>query len=212
MKKLSLILFALALTGCATQNTTKKDFSAFQTAAPRSILIVPAVNHSLDVDAPNYVLSALPIPLAEKGYYVFPVNTTKVVLEQEGLYEGDSVQQQKPEALAKLFGADAILYVTINHWDAQYAVITTTVTVDFDYRMVSKDGVEIFKENKKLQYSPQSNGSGSPLAQLITAAINAAVARSKPNYMPLTRMANTDVFITGKNPIPDGPYKLNATN
>ena len=78
--------------------------------------------------------------------------------------------------------------------------------------MVSKDGVEIFKENKKLQYSPQSNGSGSPLAQLITAAINAAVARSKPNYMPLTRMANTDVFVTGKNPIPDGPYKLNATN
>ena len=38
----------------------------------------------LDVDAPNYVLSALPVPVAEKGYYVFPVNTNKYVLEQEG--------------------------------------------------------------------------------------------------------------------------------
>ncbi|MFZ6848706.1 DUF799 domain-containing protein [Undibacterium sp. RuRC25W] len=207
MKKLIFILCALVMTGCATTNVSKKDFSAFETAAPRSILIVPTVNHSLDVDAPNYVLSTLPVPLAEKGYYVFPVNTTKVVLEQEGLYEGDLVQRQKPEVLAKLFGADAILYVTINRWDAQYAVIVTTVTVDFDYRMVSKEGVEIFKENKKLQYSPQNNASGSPLAQLISAAINAAVARAKPNYMPLTRMANNDVFVTGKNPIPDGPYK-----
>ncbi len=193
------------LSGCATQ--TAKDMSAFKAAAPRSILVVPTINRSLDVDAPNYVLAALPIPLAERGYYVFPVNTTKFVLEQEGFYEGEQIHQQPPQALAKLFGSDAVLYVAIKQWDAKYAVLTTVVTVDFDYKLVSKDGVEIWSENKRMQYSPQNNNSGGhPMALLISAAINAAVTRAAPNYMPLTKQANQEVFYLGPNALPAGPY------
>ncbi len=200
-----LCLLIVVLAGCASA-PAKKDLSAFNTAAPRSILIVPAVNKSLDVDAPNYLLSTLTIPLAEKGFYVFPVNTAKFILEQEGFYEGEQIQRQPPEALAKLFDADAVLFVTINRWDAQYAFIAATVTVEFDYRMVSRDGVEIWKATQKMQYSPQNNNSGSPLAALISAAINAAVTRAAPNYLPLTQQANQMVFVLGPNAIPDGPY------
>lgn len=202
------VVAALSLTGCVTQ-PTKRDMSAFTAAAPRSILVVPVVNRSLDVDAPSYVLSALPVPIAEKGYYVFPVNTTKVVLEQEGFYEGERVHQQPASALSKLFGSDAVLYVTINRWDAQFAVFTTTVTVDFSYRLVSKDDVEIWSENKRMQYQPSNNNSAaSPMAALLSAVISAAVARVAPNYMPLTKQANQEVFILGPNALPDGPYRV----
>jgi hypothetical protein len=197
---------SIFLTGCATQ-PTKVDQSAFLAAAPRSILVVPTVNRSLDVDAPNYVLAALPIPIAEKGYYVFPVNTTKFVLEQEGFYEGDRIHQQPPESLAKLFGSDAVLYVTINQWDAKFALLTTVVTVAFDYRLVSKYGVEIWKESVRMQYQPQNSNSGSPMAILIGAVINAAITRAAPNYMPLTQQANQKVFTLGPNALPDGPYR-----
>lgn len=207
MKKALLILVALLATGCVTQ-PVKQDMSAFNTAAPRSILVVPSVNRSLDVDAPNYLLSTLPVPLAEKGYYVFPVNTTKYVLEQEGFYEGEQIHQQPPATLAKLFNADAVLYVTINRWDAQYALLTTIVTVEFDYRMTDKDGVEIWKAKQSMQYQPQNNDTGHPLATLIVAAINAAVTRAAPNYMPLTQQANQQVFVLGPNAIPDGPYRV----
>jgi len=186
----------------------KKDLSAFIAAAPRSILVVPAVNKSLDVDAPNYVLSTLPIPLAEKGYYVFPVNTSKFVLEQEGYYEGEQIHQVPPETLAKLFDADAILYVTINRWDAQYAVLSTQVTVEFDYRMVGRDGTELWKERKRMVYAPQNNNSNG-LAGLIAAAITAAIERAAPNYLPLTRQANQQVFY-GSQAFPDGPYMVKA--
>ncbi len=206
MKNAIMALVVMLLAGCIAQ-PVKLDMSAFQTAAPRSILVVPTINKSLDVDAPNYVLSTLPVPLAEKGYYVFPVNTTKYVLEQEGMYEADRIHMQPPETLAKLFGADAVLYVTINRWDAAYALIVTTVTVDFDYRMVSKDGTEIWKEHKTMQYSPQNNNSGPPLAMLIGAVINAALTRAAPNYMPLTQQANQQVFVLGQNALPDGPYR-----
>ncbi len=201
-------LSLLALTGCVTQ-PAKKDMSAFTAAAPRSILVVPVVNKSLDVDAPNYVLSTLPVPIAEKGYYVFPVNTTKVVLEQEGFYEGEKIHEQPASTLAKLFGSDAVLYVTINRWDAQFALITTTVTVDFSYRLVSKDDVEIWQEQKQMRYQPNNNNNNavSPLAAVMSAVISAAMTRAAPNYMPLTRQANQQVFILGTNPLPDGPYR-----
>lgn len=201
-----LCLMVAMLTGCASP-PAKKDLSAFIAAAPRSILVVPAVNKTLDVDAPNYLLSTLTVPLAEKGFYIFPVNTAKFVLEQEGMYEGEQIHKQPPETLAKLFGADAVLYVTINRWDAQYAVIATTVTVEFDYRMVGKDGTELWKANQRMQYTPDNNNSGGhPLAVLISAAIKAAVARAAPNYLPLTQQANMQVFVLGPNAIPNGPY------
>ncbi len=200
------VLFLALLAGCVTE-PVKRDMSAFIATAPRSILVVPTVNRSLDVDAPNYVLTTLPIPLAEKGYYVFPVNTTKFVLEQEGYYEGDRIHQLPPETLAKLFDADAILYVTINRWDAQYAVLSTQVTVELDYRMVSRDGTEIWKENKRMVYAPQNNSSGSPLAGLIASMISAAITRAAPNYLPLAQQANYQVFY-GPQAFPDGPYKI----
>jgi hypothetical protein len=147
------------------------------------------------------------VPVAEKGYYVFPVNTTKYVLEQEGFYEGERVHEQPPEVLARLFDADAILYVTITRWDAQYVLISTTVTVAFEYRLVSRDGAEIWREKMQMQYTPQNNNSGGPpIAQLIGALVNAAIARAAPNYMPLTQQANRQVFMFGPNALPDGPY------
>lgn len=204
MKRL-FILLAVLLTGCAS-NVVKQDLSAFEAAKPRSILVVPAANKSVDVDAPAYLLTTLTVPLAEKGFYVFPVHTAKTVLEQEGLYEGEQIHQQSPAHLAQMFGADAILYVTINQWDAKYVVISTTVTVDFDYRLVSKDGTELWRANKRMQYSPQQQNTGHPLANLIAAAVSAAIERAKPNYMPLAQMANNDVFVLGPTAIPNGPY------
>jgi len=204
--RLWLVICAVALTGCVA-TPKKSDLGAFNAAAPRSILVVPAVNKTIDVDAPSYLLSTLTVPLAEKGFYVFPVNTAKTVLEQEGLYEGEQIHRQPPEALAKLFGADAVLYVTINRWDAQYVIITTTVTVDFDYRIVFKDGTELWRANQRMQYSPQNSSGGHPIAMLVAAAVNAAIARAAPNYLPLAQQANQQVFVVGPTAIPNGPYR-----
>lgn len=207
MKILATLIAALVLAGCVAP-PKPKDLTAFNAAAPRSILIVPLVNKSLDVDAPNYMLSTLSVPLAERGYYVFPVNTAKVVLEQEGFYESEQVHSQPPASLAKLFGADAVLYVTINRWDAQYIVFSTTLTVEFDYRMVARDGTEIWTASQRLQYSPQQNNSGSLLGNLVVAAITAAITRAAPNYLPLAQQANTLVLLSGPQAVPPGPYRV----
>jgi len=205
VKRSLLLVVCVLLTACAAP--VKRDMSAFMAASPRSILVVPVVNKSLDVDAPNYVLSSLPVPIAEKGYYVFPVNTTKFVLEQEGLYEGERVREMPAPALAKLFDADAILYVTIERWDARYMVLSTTVTVEFEYKMVSRDGAVLWEAKQAMQWAPQNDSSGHPLAVLIGAVVKAAMARAAPNYMPLTQQANLRAIVLGPTAIPDGPYR-----
>ena len=206
-KKWLVALGISLLTGCAAQ-APKVDFSAFQQADPNSILVVPVVNESVDVDAPNYFLSTISVPLAEKGYYVFPVNTVKTVLEGEGLYDADVVHAADPIQLGTMFGADSILYVTINQWDAQYIVLSTTVTVSFTYRIVSgKTGEELWTANKTMQYSPQvNNSSGNPLADLVVMAVSAAITRAAPNYMPLTQQANYQVLYLDPTKLPNGPY------
>lgn len=200
------LALASVLGGCAT--VQPYDFTEFHKTPPRSILIVPVVNRSLDVDAANYVLSTLTVPLAELGYYVFPVNTVKLVLEQEGLYEPEMVRKMDSAQLASLFGADAVLYVTINRWDAQYVLISTTVTVEFDYEMTRKDGTRIWHATKQMQYSPQQqNQQGAhPLAVLIGAMVSAAMTRAAPNYLPLTQQANNQVFVLESTKLPPGPY------
>lgn len=204
---ISVSLFFLG--GCAA-NLKVYDLATYKQVAPRSILVVPVVNESLDVEASNYVLSTLTVPLAELGYYVFPVNTVKIVLEQEGLHEPEQIRRMEPQQLAALFGADAVLYVTIKRWDAQYALISTTVTVEFEYEMRSSDGRKIWEATKQMAYAPQQSQAGHPVAVLIAAAITAAITRAAPNYLPLTRQANTAVLVMEPTRLPPGPYATDS--
>jgi hypothetical protein len=204
---LPLLGFLLLSLGCAAA-PPKKDYTAFRAANPRSILVVPVVNNTNNVEAPGIFLSTLPIPVAERGYYVFPVNMVRRVLEDEGLSDPDLVHMADTGRLCNLFGADSVLYVSIEAWTAQYMLITTQVTVEFDYVMKDgKTGDTIWKEHKKVVYAPQQqSGGGSPLASLVAAAVQAAVTKAAPNYMPLARQANAEVINTPGVGLPAGPH------
>ena len=122
------IFILIFMAGCAT--TQPKDYTKFNAAKPSSILIVPVVNRSVEVTASDYFLSTITIPIAENGYYVFPVNLVKRMLEDDGLSDASLVHSASVGKLTNLFGADAVLYVTINQWDSQYLVLTTQVNID----------------------------------------------------------------------------------
>ncbi len=203
---LGIVLFAQ---GCATTSTTtpqEDPLAAFHEARPKSILILPIVNQSVDVKASTSVLTTLPRMLAEKGYYVFPVNTVKTLLEFEGMYEPAEIHGTPPEQLAELFGADAILYVTIHRWTAEYVILQTRTVVDFEYRIVNRDGSSLWSARKKLSYIPETGSSGNSFANLVVSAVSAALERADPNYLPLTRQANKEVFYQDRPNIPPGPY------
>jgi len=207
---LFLILVSLVLSGCVNAPPVK-GLSRFQAAAPRSLLIVPVVNRSVDVTAADYFLSTMTLPLAEKGYYVFPVHMVKRILEDDGLSDADLVHGAPAEKLGSLFGSDAILYVTIEGWDAKYFILSTTVTVQLSYLLKDgRSGETLWGHRQRMVYSPQNSSTGNPIADLLVMAVNAAVTKMAPNYMPLARQANAISFAYPGPGIPPGPYATDA--
>jgi hypothetical protein len=165
------------------------------------------VNRTVDVTASDYFLSTISRPVAERGYYVYPVYVVKRLLEDDGLSDANLVHQADPKRLGALFGADSILYIIIDKWDAKYAFISTTVEVEFRYSMKSgKTGEEIWSSKEYLNYTPQNQSSGSPLGALIGAAISAAVTKAAPNYIPLAQQANGKAVTQVHQGLPSGPY------
>lgn len=196
---------ALALAGCQPMQGPK-DYTAFRKESPRSILIVPVVNKSTQVDAPDTFLSTLPIPLAERGYYVFPVNMVKRTMEDNGLSDVDLVFAADPVRVASLFGADAVLYASIDTWTTTYIILSASTVVDIHYVLKSgKTGATLWETKVHEQYSPQAS-SGNPLAALIADAIVAAIQRAKPNYIPLAVQANAAAFNPPGTGVLAGPY------
>ncbi|HCE3703113.1 TPA: DUF799 family lipoprotein [Vibrio parahaemolyticus] len=205
IKTLFLITCISLLSACQTTQIERQ--TGFEEINPKSILILPVVNKSVDVDATLAVYSSLPVMLAEKGYYVYPSNTVKTILEYEGLYEPAEVQALPTNKLADMFGADVFLYVTIEQWDTKYVLISSTTEVEFTYTFKDREGNTIWEAAKKMEYTPQNSSSGNAIADLIGAVITAAIQRAAPDYMPLTRMANYQVFYTDKATyLPNGPY------
>ena len=193
---------AAALLGCATAPQADK-YAKFIAANPRSILIVPPVSKTVNIDAPAYFLSTIPIPVAERGYYVFPVNMVKRVLEDDGLADASLVQKADPVRLCKIFGADAVIYVTLEQWDAKYMVLSTSVTVELGYVMKDgKTGDTIWKAKEGMTYSSDSGSSGS----LLASAISAAVEKAAPSYIPLARRVNDEALAYPGSGFPAGPY------
>ncbi len=205
--KLSLLLGVLAiLGGCATKPVEKKDYADFRKANPRSILVVPVINRSVDVDAPDYFLSTITRPIAERGYYVFPINLIKHVMEDDGLADANMVHGSDTPKLASLFGADSVMYITIERWDSRYAVLATVTTVELSYSLKSgSSGQEIWKHKELLAYNPSANQSQGGLAGLIAKAVVAAMEKAKPNYMPLARQANGMAVVRLGQGLPAGP-------
>lgn len=207
IKALLLCVLVLGLSGCATQMSKKKDYTDLRTEAPRSILVVPAINRSVEVNAPDYFLSTISRPLAERGYYVFPVHLVKRMMEDDGLNDADMVHAGDPQRMGKMFGSDAVMYITIERWDAQYVVFSTTVTVEMNYVLKSaSSGQTLWSNTQKLVYQPQNNNSGGGIAGLIAQAVVAAIAKAAPNYVPLAQQANALAISTKGQGLPAGPY------
>jgi len=186
-----------AMTGCAVKRT---DLTAFYSHPPRSIVVVPVVNESTEVTAPTVFMSTITRPLAERGYYVFPVYLTEVLFQDLGLPVAGHIHQLPPRRFLDLFGADAVLFITIKDWSTQYLVIQSSVTVDMDYILKdTRTGRVLWESRQPVVHA--SGGGGNLIGMGIGAAIHALTT----DYRPLAQQANNMAFLPPRG-LPAGPY------
>ena len=175
---------AMLLAGCASG---PRQF-AFDEPELRSILVVPVINETNSVEADTLMHATATTPLANMGYYAFPVDTVKFVLESESLYEPERVRELGPVKLAEMFHADSVLFIKVTYWDAQYIVLNTKTKVTAEYELFKADGTSLWKDT--VTFVKDSSRQNASLIGLMVDAAVAAINRAAPDFRPLAKSAN----------------------
>lgn len=145
------LIFALAcvvlfLTGCAT--VPPKDYTEFRKHPPKSLLVLPPLNKTTEVIASYSLLTTTTRPLSEMGYYVVPVALADRYMKENGLPTPAEMHQVPPAKLNEIFGADAVLYITVEKYGSKYMVLASNTVVGASAKLVdAKTGITLW-ENK----------------------------------------------------------------
>lgn len=167
----ALALAALLLGGCATQQAY--DYTAFREARPASILVLPPLNSSPDIAATYSMMSQTTAPLAESGYYVFPVTLVDESFKQNGLTMPADIHAVPINKLREIFGADAALYINVKQYGTSYAVIASETRVTAEARLVDLRSGNVLWSGAATASSAEgsNNNSGGLIGMLVNAAI-----------------------------------------
>lgn len=159
------------MAGCAAPR--KVDYTAFRQAKPASILVLPPLNDSPDVNATFSVLAQSTYPLAEAGYYVVPVTLMAETFKQNGLSQPNDIHAVAPAKLKEIFGADSALYIKITRYGTTYTVLSSAAVVAAEAQLVDLSTGALLWSGQAVASSDEGNNNsgGGLIGALITAAV-----------------------------------------
>lgn len=200
---LVMIVILAMLSGC---ESVPYDYSALERAKPRSILVLPPTNDAVAINAPYKFLSTISVPLAEKGYYVFPVAVIDTFMKENGLPSPAEMNSIPLDKLRETIGADAVLYVNIEQWGQKFELLSSRAVVAFSMRLVdAKTGDQLWHANGFAQQSSGDGGQG--IAGAIMGAIATQIAGSVSDQTPaLSRTATHATINHPQQGLLSGPY------
>jgi hypothetical protein len=173
IRRLGAVAVLAALTACATPGKPY-DYTALKEAKPASLLVLPPVNDTPDVNATYGVLSTLSMPLAEAGYYVLPVTLVDEALRTNGVTTPVDAHGIDPVKLRQIFGADAVLYVGVKQYGSVYRVLSSETVVEMQARLVDlRTGTLLWEGKASASSAEQNNNSqGGLIGLLVTALVD----------------------------------------
>lgn len=199
LKKMALLLVpAVLMVGCATK-APSYDYTAFKAAKPRSIVVLPPLNNSPEVNAGNSVYAQVSYPLAEAGYYVLPVAVVGETFKQNGLTSAADIHGVDVRKLNEIFGADAGLYITIDKYGSTYTVIDSVAVVAVTAKLVDLKTGTLLWEGKASASNNEggNNGGGGLIGALVAAAVKQILNSTTDAAHPVAGVANARLLSAG---------------
>lgn len=212
-KKLKLTLnlissaLVLMLAGCATP----KNYDNFRAARPRSILVLPPKNQSTDVRGTYSFLSTVTMPIAEKGFYIFPVTVVDQMMKENGLPSANEMHEVSLKKIKEIINPDAVLYITLEQYGTKFVVIQSQTSVVASGRLVSTASGEVLWEGQINKVVASSDSGGGLGGLLINAMISQAINSSVDHAHQVSVVASQELFMTEGQGLLDGPYKTVST-
>ncbi len=172
----AVVLGLLLLGGCATQ-APPYDYTAFLKARPTSLLVLPPLNESPEVTATQGVWSHATRPLAEAGYYVFPVTLVNETLRENGITTASDAHNIPAQKLREFFGADAAVYLKVTQYGSSYQVLASETRVVVEGRIVDLRSGDLLWQGQAMASSAEQRqqNQGGLLGLLVAAVLQQIV-------------------------------------
>lgn len=204
MKKIKLYLIftliSIMITSCATSNNTRASlYPKMYEEQPVSILVMPPINNTTNVEAKELLYTSISHPLIEAGYYVVPPHIAMEFLKAESAYDSERFIDGNLSMFGKIFGVDAVVFSIIDKWVKVGLGIQTQIT----YMIKSTETNEVLFErtcNLYLDLSVNS-GTGGALGALMDLAAS-AIMTAATDHIAAARKCNNYIFTD----IPRGKY------
>lgn len=192
----------LLLVSCATPY----NYENFRAAKPRSILILPPMSNSTDVRATYSYLSTVTFPVAEKGFYVFPVAMIDQMMKENGMPSANEMHQASIKKIREIINPDAILYLTLERYGTSYVVVDSQTTVTVFGKLISTLTGEVIWEGRASANDASSSGNSGLLGVVLGAVIKQAINSSVDQAHKIAPQANQILFNNQDSGLLNGPY------
>ena len=202
MKRLIYFLLASFLfTSCGLMNSVTREtqYAKMYEEKPVTLLVMPPINNSTNVEAKDLLYTSISRPLVEAGYYVISPLLAMDILKAESAYDSENFFNAPLTAFKNFFGADAVVFSVIDKWAKKgmgiQADIRYVIKSAYTSEVLFDRSCDLFLD---LSVDSGSRGVLAALVDLAASAIKTAVT----DHIVAARKANYFIF----RDIPRGKY------
>lgn len=202
MKKLFFIsvVATLVMSSCATY-TRGSQYSGFYEEKPVTILVMPPINNTTNVEAKDLLYTSISYPLIEAGYYVISPHLAMEFLKAESAYDAEMFIDKDASKFGQVFGADAVVFSVVDKWKKVGFGIETKIK----YLVKSTKTNEVLFERTcdlYLDLSQKSNEKNKSALTSLVELASSAIATATTDHIVAARKCNKYIF----QDIPRGKY------
>jgi hypothetical protein len=179
--------------------TRESQYAKMYEEKPITLLVMPPINNSTNVEAKDLLYTSISRPLVEAGYYVISPLLAMDVLKAESAYDSELFFDAPLTTFQNYFGADAVVFSIIDTWAKKGTGIETKIR----YVIKSAYSNEVLFDRScdlhlDLSIDSGANGLLGALVDLAASAINTAAT----DHIKAARKANYYIL----SDIPRGKY------
>lgn len=194
MKKiLYLVILCCMATSCGMSNsvTRESQYAKMYEEKPVTLLVMPPINNSANVEAKELLYTSISRPLVEAGYYVISPLLAMDVLKAESAYDAEMFFDAPLTPFRNYFGADAVVFSVIDTWTKKGMGIETKIRYviksTYTHEILFDRSCDLYLD---LSVNSESKSGLGALINLAASVINTAVtdhiiAARKANYFIL---------------------------
>lgn len=201
---LFVLVVLLSACGASSDLTRGQLYPGMYEEKPVTLLVMPPINNSANVEAKELLYTSISRPLAEAGYYVIPPSLAMAVLRQESGYDAELFLDKPLKQFHEFFGADAVVFSVIESWAKQGLGINTEIR--YIIKSALTDQV-LFDRTCNLVLdlsvnSGSSSDSGRSLLSILVDVAAGAINTALTDHIEAARKANYYIF----RDLPVGKY------